>query len=139
MEPAIFKPRLKFKPPLKFFKFGHRLQKYKDQNIRVFGKNWIHFDVELVSKSNVFWYCSFSLFKQKIEHFSLSKNVFKTVRKLNLQLLYWAKHLMNPSFMNGVSQFCSYCNIFGKKYFLMRFFTFSFCSLISKIKIYAIV
>ena len=23
MEPAIFKPRLKFKPPLKFFKFGH--------------------------------------------------------------------------------------------------------------------
>ena len=24
MEPTIFKPRLKFKPPLKFFKFGHR-------------------------------------------------------------------------------------------------------------------
>jgi len=23
MEPTIFKPRLKFKPPLKFFKFGH--------------------------------------------------------------------------------------------------------------------
>ena len=23
MEPAIFKPWLKFKPPLKFFKFGH--------------------------------------------------------------------------------------------------------------------
>ena len=24
MEPTIFKPSLKFKPPLKFFKFGHR-------------------------------------------------------------------------------------------------------------------
>ena len=24
VEPTIFKPRLKFKPPLKFFKFGHR-------------------------------------------------------------------------------------------------------------------
>ena len=24
MEPTIIKPRLKFKPPLKFFKFGHR-------------------------------------------------------------------------------------------------------------------
>ena len=24
MEPTIFKPRLKFKPPLKFFKFAHR-------------------------------------------------------------------------------------------------------------------
>ena len=24
MEPTIFKPRLKFKPPLKFFKFGHK-------------------------------------------------------------------------------------------------------------------
>ena len=27
VEPTIFKPRLKFKPPLKFFKFGHRLNK----------------------------------------------------------------------------------------------------------------
>ena len=26
MEPTIFKPRLKFQPPLKFFKFGHRQQ-----------------------------------------------------------------------------------------------------------------
>jgi len=27
VEPTIFKPRLKFKPPLKFFKFGHRSNK----------------------------------------------------------------------------------------------------------------
>ena len=29
MEPTIFKPRLKFKPPLKFFKFGHGTPKKK--------------------------------------------------------------------------------------------------------------
>ena len=29
MEPTIFKPRLKFKPPLKFFKFGHGFYKFK--------------------------------------------------------------------------------------------------------------
>ena len=31
MEPTIFKPRLKFKPPLKFFKFGHWRLKTREQ------------------------------------------------------------------------------------------------------------
>ena len=44
VEPTIFKPRLKFKPPLKFFKFGHRLQKYRDSKILACGKDSISFD-----------------------------------------------------------------------------------------------
>ena len=40
MEPTIFKPRLKFKPPLKFFKFGHRSHVFKEVgegNVKVRG------------------------------------------------------------------------------------------------------
>ena len=37
----MFEPQFKFKPPLKFFKFGLRLHSYKDVKIWVCGKNWI--------------------------------------------------------------------------------------------------
>jgi len=37
VEPTIFKPRLKFKLPLKFFKFGHRA--YTGFNIGGGGQN----------------------------------------------------------------------------------------------------
>jgi len=36
VEPTISKPRLKFKPPLKFFKFGHWLKKNLKPAIKYF-------------------------------------------------------------------------------------------------------
>ena len=46
MEPTIFKPRLKFKPPLKFFEFGHRAEAFKSwaQSIK---KHIIIFSAEI--------------------------------------------------------------------------------------------
>ena len=46
MESTIFKPRLKFKPPLKFFKFGHRSLPYLHGKLRLWS---------LASKSSKTW------------------------------------------------------------------------------------
>ena len=54
MEPTIFKPRLKFKPPLKFFQFGHgstwKLQPYFDIYISELKTSFSSFCVKGLSK-----------------------------------------------------------------------------------------
>ena len=71
MEPTIFKPRLKFKPPLKFFKFGHWLiiHMINSRTLLVFTFEMI---LEIRNRENNI----FSVFRSRTEQYFFVLNEF---------------------------------------------------------------